>query len=82
MNAKASQFAYPPPTTHEASTQASKVPTAVLSTTNRARQKAKQKEAAKGGSEPSVKNPAQSDGSGGLDASCWPEEEINCQFQP
>lgn len=47
VNCKPSQFSYPPPTTSEASTQASKVPRAVLSTTNRAKQKAKQKQAAK-----------------------------------
>lgn len=52
VNCKASQFAYPPPTTSEASTQASKVPTAVLSTTKRAKQKAKQKQAAKEGNKP------------------------------
>jgi len=51
-NCKASQFAYPPPVTTETSTQASKVPIAVLSTTNRARQKAKKKEAAKTGKSP------------------------------
>ena len=49
VNCKPSLFAYPAPITQEASTQVSKVPTAVLSTTARARQKAKKKEAAKAG---------------------------------
>lgn len=48
-NCKPSLFAYPTPITQEASTQVSKVPTAVLSTTVRARHKAKSKEAAKAG---------------------------------
>ena len=46
VNCKPSLFAYPAPITQEASTQVAKVPTAVLSTTARARQKAKKKEAA------------------------------------
>jgi len=41
---KASLFAYPPPVTQEAAAAAAKVPTAVLSTTARARDKAKKKE--------------------------------------
>ncbi len=41
---KPSLFAYPPPVTQEAATAAAKVPTAVLSTTARARDKAKKKE--------------------------------------
>ena len=41
---KPSLFAYPPPVTQEAAAAAAKVPTAVLSTTARARDKAKKKE--------------------------------------
>ena len=41
-----SLFAYPPPITQEASAAAAKLPTAVLSTTARARERAKRKEAA------------------------------------
>ena len=73
VKCKASQFAYPPPTTNEGSTQASKLPTAVLSTTNRAKQKAKQKAGKTGtktGSKPSSreskKTPTKSGGAGSL----------------
>ena len=44
---KPSLFAYPPPVTQETASTAAKVPTAVLSTTARAREKAKKKEAEK-----------------------------------
>ncbi|KAK9829302.1 hypothetical protein WJX72_005032 [[Myrmecia] bisecta] len=43
---KASLFAYPPPVSEETSTAVAKVPTAVLSVTSRAREKAKKKEEA------------------------------------
>ena len=50
-NSKPSQFAYPPPVTSETKDSAVKVPTAVLSTTARAKDKAKKKEAEKSAKE-------------------------------
>ena len=50
-SSKPSQFAYPPPVTSETKDSAVKVPTAVLSTTARAKDKAKKKEAEKSAKE-------------------------------
>lgn len=51
---KPSLFAYPPPVTQEAAAAAAKVPTAVLSTTARARDKAKKKEKKKAEAAPAA----------------------------
>lgn len=57
-NCRPSQFAYPAAITQEAAHQVSKKPVAVLSTTAKARERARKKEAAKGGVAAGTEKPA------------------------